>query len=743
MKNKEKKQSGRKADAKILNLKDDILSFLGQNRDKSFSASQLRRKLSLRGQQYEELVPQLLDELSDSSAVSRLRNGSYKINVKASYVTGTVDHVNPRFAFIISEESEQDIWVNSEALAGALDGDTVKVAVYASSNGRRPEGEVVEVLQRKKDEFVGKIEILPKYAFVIPDNKKMFTDIYVRQEHINGAKEGEKVLVKITQWPVDGRKPEGEVTQVLGKAGEHQTEMHSIMAEFGLPFSFPENVIAEANKIEEGITEEEISKRRDFRDITTFTIDPQDAKDFDDAISVKKLENDTWEIGVHIADVTHYVDPKSQLEKEAVKRATSVYLVDRVIPMLPEKLSNELCSLRPHEDKLTFSAVFEMDEEGKVLKQWFGRTIIHSDRRFSYEQAQEVLETGQGDFAEELLLLNDLAKKLKEERFKKGAISFETIEVKFKLDENGVPLAVYPKIRKDAHKLIEEFMLLANKKVAEYVYHMKKGEEKNTMVYRTHDFPDIEKIKTLSVFVRKLGYALHVEEKRISASLNKMIDDIEGKPEQHVLQSLAIRTMAKARYSTDPIGHFGLAFQHYTHFTSPIRRYPDMMAHRLLQHYLDKGKSANKAEYEEKCKHSSEMEKVAADAERASIKYKQVEFMQNMEDKDFEGLVTGVTEFGVFVEIIDTRCEGMVRMSDMDDDYYELDADNYRVFGKHTGKIIAFGDKVTVRVKATNLEKRSIDLVFVEAGSKSAPSASRRKGKKSKPTIDDDVELDW
>ncbi|QHT67183.1 ribonuclease R [Rhodocytophaga rosea] len=735
---KEKKERDRKSEDG--SLKEKVVAFLTQHRSKAFSAAQLRRKLSLRSKKQEEELPALMDQLADTGVLNRLRNGSYKISSKTTELTGVVDHVNPRYAFIVSEESEQDIWVSTSALKGAMDGDTVKVAMYAQANGRRPEGEVVEVLQRKKDEYVGLIEVLPKYAFVIPDNKKMYTDIYVRQEQINGAKDGEKVLVKITQWPTNDRKPEGEVIQVLGKAGEHHTEMHAIMAEFGLPFSFPDKVLEESAKIEEGITQQEIAKRRDFRDITTFTIDPEDAKDFDDALSIRKLENDTWEIGVHIADVTHYVKPDTQLEKEAYRRATSVYLVDRVIPMLPEKLSNELCSLRPNEDKLTFSAVFEMDNNAKILNQWFGRTVIHSDKRFSYEQAQQVLETGQGEFSEELLLLNDLAKKLKDERFKKGAISFETIEVKFKLDENGVPLAVYPKIRKDAHKLIEEFMLLANKKVAEYVFKMKKGENKNTMVYRIHDHPDLEKIKTLSVFVKKLGYSLQVEENKVSASLNKMMDNIEGKPEQNVLQSLAIRTMAKAKYSTETTGHFGLAFPHYTHFTSPIRRYPDMMSHRLLQHYLDKGKSVDKAAYEEKSRHSSDMEKIAADAERASIKYKQVEYMRNMEDREFEGIVTGVTEFGIFVEMIETRCEGMVRMSDMDDDYYELDAENYRVMGRHTGKIIAFGDKVTVRVKDTNLEKRSIDLEFVKLGKNPSGKERVRPETKRKKQAEDETE---
>jgi ribonuclease R len=592
----------------------------------------------------------------------------------------------------------------------------VKVAVYMGRNGR-PEGEVVEILERKRDEFVGKVEILPKYAFVIPDSRKMYMDIYVKQEDINGARANEKVIVKITQWHSQGRNPEGAIVRVLGKAGEHETEMHSIMAEFGLPFEFPKEVQQEAEKISEGISEAEISKRRDFRGITTFTIDPVDAKDFDDALSIQQLDQDRWEIGIHIADVTHYVHPKSKLEREANMRATSVYLVDRTIPMLPEKLSNELCSLRPNEDKLTFSAVFQLDSKGRVLDEWFGRTIIHSDRRFTYEEAQERLESKTGDFADELILLNEIAKKLKEQRFRKGAISFETVEVRFKLDKNGVPLAVVPKIRQDAHKLIEEFMLLANRKVAEFVYNLKKGRPKNTMIYRIHDAPDPEKIMTFAKFVRRFGYNINVDpenEKKLSNALNQMIDDLEGKPEQNILQSLAIRTMAKARYSTDNVGHFGLAFGFYSHFTSPIRRYPDMMAHRLLQHYLDGGAPANKAAYEESCKHSSDMERIAAEAERASIKYKQVEFMRNTGKRIFEGIVTGVTEFGIFVEIIETHCEGMVRMSEMEDDYYELDAENYRVIGRRTKKIISFGDKVNVKVIDTNLNKRSIDLAFVQ-----------------------------
>jgi len=679
----------------------------------------LLRQLDINDRKTKVQVAEVLDALEEQRELIRLSNGHYIADTGTHTFVGRLDYVNQRFGFVVleeeadAEESRPDIWVDADNIGTALDGDKVRVSVISGGKGRRVEGQITEIVERKRTDFVGKIEILAKYAFVVPDHKRMYQDIYIPQHKIGQAKNGDKVIVQITQWGDQERKAEGEVKEVLGKAGANETEMHAILAEFGLPIRFPEEVIEDARKIEEKISPQEIKKRRDFRSTTTFTIDPENAKDFDDALSIKALDNGHWEIGVHIADVTHYVQPNTILEKEAYNRATSVYLVDRVVPMLPEKLSNELCSLRPHEDKLTFSAVFEMDEDGKVLKEWFGRTIIHSDRRFAYEEAQERLESGEGDFAQEIILLNKIALKLREERFRKGAISFETVEVKFKLDENGSPLAVYPKVRKDAHKLIEEFMLLANKKVAEYVYKRTKGEKKDTMVYRIHESPDLDKIQTFSTFVKRFGYSLKVDEKQVAGSLNKLIDDLEGKPEQNVLQSLAIRTMAKARYSTAETGHFGLAFAHYTHFTSPIRRYPDMMSHRLLQHYLDGGKSVDKELYEAKCKHSSDMEKLAADAERASIKYKQVEFMRKMEDREFDGIVTGVTEFGIFVEIIETSCEGLVRMTDLTDDFYEVDKDNYRIIGSRTGRIISFGDTLKVKVKDTNLEKRSIDLEMV------------------------------
>ncbi len=694
-------------------LRNKILQFF-KGTKKPYSTKQLVKTLNLKSKEERIGLNDSLNALVKEGEVRRLNNNTYKKDAEAHAITGRLDFVNQRFAYVVSEESEQDIWVSSNKLNSAMDGDTVRVAVHPDKKkGKNPEGEIVEVLVRKKDHFVGKIQLSARFAFVIADSRKMFYDIFIPLEKTGGANNGDKVIVKIIEWPGRDKNPMGIVTEVLGPAGNNDVEMHSIMAEFGLPFNFPEEVVAASEAISEKIDKEEIKKRRDFREITTFTIDPVDAKDFDDALSIRKLENGNYEIGVHIADVTHYVRPDTILEKEAYERATSVYLVDRVVPMLPEKLSNGLCSLRPNEDKLTFSAVFELDKDARIINQWFGKTIIHSDRRFAYEDVQQIIEEKKGDFVEEILVMNDLAHKLRKDRFKRGAISFETVEVKFKLDENGKPLAVIPKVRKDAHKLIEDFMLLANRKVAEYVFFMKKGKEKNTMVYRIHDYPDPDKIGALIQFARRFGYNIEAQdEEKVANALNKLVEDVDGKPEQNVLQSLAIRSMAKAKYSTQPEMHFGLAYEHYTHFTSPIRRYPDMMSHRLLQHYLEGGKSASKEEYEEKCEHSSEREKVAADAERASIKYKQVEFMQSTVGKDFEGIVSGVMEYGLFVEIIETKCEGMVRLSDLEDDFYELDADNYRVIGKRNKRIIALGDRVKVQVKKTDLEKRTIDLTF-------------------------------
>jgi ribonuclease R len=716
-KRKTRSKPATSGDHPIGKIRQSILDVLQHQPGKAYSIKQLTKKIGLKKRDDIKAATILIYEMADDNKIKQLSNGSYCMgsNEGGSQVSGIVDHVNPRFAYVRIGEGKSDVYVKTRDLGSAMDGDAVTLALYSSRHGEHPEGKVTGIVRRNRTRFVGRLELSKNYAFVVPDFKKIHQDFFVYPEHINGANTNDKVIVEIIEWATGEKNPTAKVVDILGKAGENEAEIHSIMAEFGLPFRFSEKVEVESQKINEGFTAKEIKKRWDFRPITTFTIDPEDAKDFDDALSFEILDNGNFQVGIHIADVTHYVQPNTALDEEAFDRATSVYLVDRTIPMLPEKLSNGLCSLRPNEDKFTFSAVFELDRNATIKKEWFGRTVIHSDHRFSYEDAQEVLETGKGTYAKELKTLNDLAHKLRKERFDRGAVNFETTEVKFKLDEKGKPLAVVPKVRKDAHKLIEEFMLLANKRVATFVYNMKKGEDKNSFVYRTHDFPDPEKVKDFAQFAKQFGHKLHVEEKAISRSLNKLMDEIEGKPEQSVLQSLAVRSMAKAKYTTDAKGHFGLAFDHYTHFTSPIRRYPDMMVHRLLQHYIDQGKSVNKKEFEDKCLHSSEREKRAADAERASIKYKQVEYMAMMDKGTvYDGLISGVTEWGIFVEIIETKCEGMIRLADMEDDYYEFDEKNYCIVGRRRRRIYTLGDQVRVKVKKTDVDKRLIDLVLAK-----------------------------
>lgn len=647
---------------------------------------------------------------ADNTTDSRRRHDSH-----ADTIVGTVALATDKFAFVISEESESDVRVFTDRLKFAMHGDTVRLRLRGSRDGR-PVGDVVEVIKRVRPEVVGRLQVRGGIGFVKPDNRKMYFDVFVPFESLHGAADGEKVLVRVTEFPEDAsRSPMGEVVRSFGQAGGNEAEINAIMAEFGLPFEFPAEVEEESESISEVIPAAEIERRRDFRHITTFTIDPADAKDFDDALSIQKLENGHWEIGVHIADVTHYVRPGTALEEEAKHRATSVYLVDRVIPMLPERLSNGLCSLRPNEDKLTFSAVFELDENGKLYESWFGKTIIHSDRRFAYEEAQERIEGLDSDYTTEIQLMNSIAKKLCATRFKQGAISFETQEVKFKLDENGKPLGVYVKERKDAHKMIEEFMLLANRKVAEFVFKLKARKPRFTMVYRVHEAPDPDRLQTFALFAKKFGHNLDLANpKKISTELNDLSMEVMGRPEQNVLQTLAVRTMSKAIYTTEPLGHFGLAFEHYSHFTSPIRRYPDMMAHRLLEHYLEGGKNVDVEPVEEECKHSSEREKVAASAERASIKYKQVEFMSEVIGETFTGVVSGLTERGMYVEIEENKCEGMVRLSEIPGDHFELDRDNYRIVGQRSKRIIQFGDELQVIVKSANLLDRTIDFELVD-----------------------------
>jgi ribonuclease R len=684
--------------------------------NKPLNYKQVAAKLNLQDDETRELILQILREETRKGILQEPEKGRFILKELKTYVTGKVDMTADGSAYIISEdEFENDIFIAPRKLRNALHGDTVKAYVYAKSKGRKKDGEVVEIIQRAKMEFTGIVKLSDKFAFFIPDDRKMLHDIFIPLADINGAKNGEKAIAQITDWPEDAKNPIGKIKHVLGKQGDNNAEMNAILADYGFPLVFPDEVEKEANAIPDAITKDEIAKRRDFRNILTFTIDPADAKDFDDAISFRKLDNGNIEVGVHIADVSHYVKPNSALDKEAFERGTSVYLVDRVIPMLPERLSNGVCSLRPHEDKLCFAAVFELDKEANVITQWFGKTIIHSNKRFSYEDAQEILESKTGAYSEELLKLNELAYILRDRKFKHGAISFETTEVKFKLDESGKPLGVYVKERKDAHKLIEDYMLLANKKVAEFIAKKGKGKQKLTFVYRSHDSPKEDALLNFAQFALKFGYKIDTSSGRETArSLNHLMFDVEGKKEQNVLTHLAIRSMAKAVYTTKKPGHYGLAFDFYTHFTSPIRRYPDVMAHRLLELYLAGGKSVNEEEYEKMCLHSSQMEKKAADAERASVKYKQAEFLENNIGEQYTGIISGLTEWGMYVEVIENKCEGMVRLRDINDDFYVLDEKNYCIIGQRKKKKYQLGDEVRILVKKVDLSKRQIDFSLVQ-----------------------------
>lgn len=692
-----------------------IIDVFEKNGNQLMNYKQVAAKLNITDSDSKAIIADILSDASKAGNFQQPERGKFKLRQLKVYVIGTVDMTADGSAYIVPEdEFENDIYIAPRKLRQALHGDTVKVHVYERKKGRKREGEIIEILQRAKTDFTGTIDISQSYAFFLPDDRKMLHDIFIPLDNLNGAKNGEKVVVSILEWPKNAKNPIGQVKTVLGKKGENNTEMNAILADFGFPLEFPKAVEQAAAEISEDITKEDIASRRDFRNILTFTIDPFDAKDFDDAISYQVLDNGNYEIGVHIADVSHYVTPDSILDKEAFQRATSVYLVDRVIPMLPERLSNNLCSLRPNEDKLTFSAVFEMDEKANVLNEWFGRTIIHSDRRFTYEEAQEIIENKTGDHAEALLKLNELAYILRERKFKNGAISFESEEVKFHLDENGKPLGVYTKVRKDAHKLIEDFMLLANRKVAEYIGKQGKGKNKLGFIYRFHDVPNTETLNSFSNFAARFGHKLSTRtDKEAAKSLNALMTKIEGSREQNLLTSLAIRSMAKAIYTTKASSHYGLAFDYYTHFTSPIRRYPDVMVHRLLQHYLNGGTKVNVEHYEKLAEHSSQMEKKAAEAERASIKYKQAEYLQDQVGVEYTGIVSGVTEWGMYVEIQENKCEGMVRLRDITDDFYTLDEKNYAIIGQRKKKTYQLGDEVQIKVKKVDLEKRQIDFTLL------------------------------
>ncbi|MDB4062091.1 ribonuclease R [Vicingaceae bacterium] len=704
-------------------LQEKVLSAFRANPTVAMNYKQVSRQLNITQTSKKKIIAKVLFELEAKEALVEEKPGKFKLVKHESNLdklVGKVDMTTSGSGYVEVEGLPNDIYIGEKDLGIALHGDLVEVAILRVKRNGKAIGKVFDVIERAKTEFVGTLQKSEKFAYLVPDSKRMTIDLFITLDKLHGAQDGEKVIAKLTHWPSDSDSPFGEIIQVLGKPGENETEMHSILAEYGLPIKFPDGIEAAAENLDVSIKESEIKKRKDLRKVTTFTIDPSDAKDFDDALSLQKLKNGNWEIGVHIADVSHYLKEGSALDKEAYERATSVYLVDRVVPMLPEVLSNFACSLRPNEDKYCFSAIFEMSDDTKIHKQWFGRTVIHSDRRFAYEEAQQVIETGEGDYKEEILTLDRLAKQLRQDRFKKGSINFNTLEVKFKLDEKGEPSGVFLKEQKDANKLIEEFMLLANKKVAEFIgaraeetQVQRVGEMKTPkpFVYRIHDSPDPEKLQTFGEFIKKFGYRIDTTSPRgISDTLNRLMTDVQGKAEEVLISQLAIRTMAKAVYSTENVGHYGLGFKFYSHFTSPIRRYPDVMVHRLLQHYLDGGKAVDAAELEEKCKHSSEREKLATEAERASIKFMQVKFMQDKEGEVFGGIVSGVSEWGIFVELEDNKCEGMVRLRSMKDDFYNFNADNYAVEGKRRGRLFRIGDEVTVKVLKADLSKKQLDF---------------------------------
>lgn len=704
-----------------------ILKILAKHANKGFNYKQIAAILDVDDTKSRNEIIKDLKLLAAQKKIIEAEPGKYLVKaISKDYYEGTIDMTSRKTAYFICPEFTEDVFIPTNNLNHALDKDKVKVYVYNRRKGKRPEGEVIEIIERDKTEFVGVIDIQKNFAFVSTANAKMYTDIFIPKDKIGDAENGDVVIAKIEDWPKKADSPFGSVIQVLGKPGEHDTEIHAILAEYGLPYEFPPEVEAYAQNIDTSIQESEIKNRRDMRDTLTFTIDPKDAKDFDDALSFKKLDNGNFEIGIHIADVSYYLKEGTILDDEAYSRATSVYLVDRVVPMLPEVLSNFACSLRPHEEKYTFSAIFEVNPKAQVINQWFGRTVIYSDQRFAYEEAQHIIETKKNtipaeisltgssyvvrdEIVEATLKLDELAKILRRNRLANGAITFDKVEVKFHLNENAEPTGVYFKVSKDANHLIEEFMLLANRKVAEFI-----GKQKKTFVYRIHDEPNEDKLIGLQGIISKFGYSLNMRSKQdISQSLNKLLTDVQGKKEQNLVDTLAIRTMSKAKYSTDNIGHYGLAFDYYSHFTSPIRRYPDVMVHRLLQHYLDGGKSVSEELYEEKSEHSSNMENLATNAERDSIKYMQVKYMQDHKDEEFLGVISGVTEWGIYVEIVSNKCEGMCRIREIKDDYYTFDEKQYALVGEISKRLLQLGDEVYVKVKNADLVKKQLDFHFI------------------------------
>ena len=715
---KKSKYFSSKNDNKLKDIGRKILQFMTQNSSKIYNYKHISDGIDYKNPRQREQVIQALHQLRAEDKIQEVEQGKYIINLKISgTLTGKIDFNQSGNAYVTVEGLEDDVFIHAKNVKNAMQGDQVLIVTY-HYKGKKLEGSVIEVLERKREEFVGTFDFIKHkdFGFVVSDKKSVNTDFFIPKDKINGAENGDKVLIKMINWAPDSKNPEAEIIKILGKPGEHETEIHSILAEYGLPYAFPDEVEHYADQIDRTIGGEEVKKRWDMRDVLTFTIDPKDAKDFDDALSIRKLESGNWEIGVHIADVSHYVTPGTVLDDEAYERATSIYLVDRVVPMLPEVLSNGVCSLRPNEDKYTFSAVFEMNDKAEVVKEWFGRTVTHSDRRFAYEEAQERIESSEGDLAEEILVLDRLAKIMRQERIKNGAITFDRSEVRFNLDENNEPVGVYFKISKDANHLIEEFMLLANRKVSEFVsLNQRHVPTNNTFIYRIHEDPDPAKLQSLKEFVSTFGYSMNItNSKNVAESMNKLLADVKGKGEENMVETLAMRSMSKAVYSTNPIGHYGLGFDYYSHFTSPIRRYPDLIAHRLLQHYLDKGKSVSKDEVEAQSKHCSQMERLAADAERDSIKFMQVKFMEKHLGEEFQGVISGVAEFGFWVEIPENGAEGLIKLRDLMDDSYQYDAKNHAVYGSRTGKAYQLGDVVKIKVMKANIIQKQLDFKIVD-----------------------------
>ena len=711
-KKKEKKAGKRMKKKELANI---LMDFFHTKQEEVISLKYLFAELHLTTHPLKMLCMDILADMLADDYITEVDKNKYKLNNHGIEMTGTFQRKSNGKNSFIPEGGGEPIFIAERNSAHAMNNDKVKIAFFAKRKHHDAEGEVIEILERANDTFVGTLEVEKSYAFLVTENRTLANDIFIPKDKLKGGKTGDKAVVKVIEWPDKAKNPIGQVIDILGKAGDNTTEMHAILAEFGLPYVYPQAVEKAADKIPAEITAEEIARREDFRKVTTFTIDPKDAKDFDDALSIRKLKDNLWEVGVHIADVTHYVKEGSIIDKEAEKRATSVYLVDRTIPMLPERLCNFLCSLRPHEEKLAFSVIFDITGKGDVKNSRVVHTVIYSDRRFTYEEAQQIIETKNGDFKDEVLMLDTIAKALREKRFAAGAINFDRYEVKFEIDEKGKPVSVYFKESKDANKLVEEFMLLANRTVAEQIGRVPKGKKAKVLPYRIHDLPDPEKLDNLNQFIARFGYKLRTNGTKtdISKSINHLLDDIQGKKEENLIETVSIRAMQKARYSTHNIGHYGLAFDYYTHFTSPIRRFPDMMVHRLVTKYLDGGRSVSESKYEDLCDHSSNMEQIAANAERASIKYKQVEFMSERVGQTYDGVISGVTEWGLYVELNENKCEGMIPMRDLDDDYYEFDEKNYCLRGRRKNHTYSLGDAITVKVARANLEKKQLDFALV------------------------------